>query len=175
MLNKGSRSRKRVRVHYWALAGKSAILGAIAGFFVCIFFTLFVILTTWIESPFIHLDELSLFARDMLMVAVVGGGLAAVTGCITGLAMSVIYAALARGGMTEKTGAIAGCLIGLALGCTFFLVTWALGPEGGCSELFCWLYVLLQYVGIPTLAWAWHGWQMARWLQKHSEPPAGEA
>ena len=26
-----------------------------------------------------------------------------------------------------------------------------------------------------ALGGAWHGWQMARWLQKHSEPPAGEA
>lgn len=143
------------------LLGRGAVWGMLAAVVSTVLWIVVTLVINWVDAP----DTLS--ARGVGLTVAFGVPIALILGAIGGLlaaAMLRLLMCFAR--VTTVLGVLSGSLVGMAFGFLFLLITMTLSPEGGCDSTLCWIGVLLLYVGIPTFAGAWHGWQMTRWLQK---------
>ena len=163
--NKESPDKSRYILNSGDLLGLGIAWGMLAAVVSTVLWIVVTLIISWINSS----GGLPHSAREIGLMVAFGVPIALILGAIGGLlaaAMLRLLMCFAR--VTTVLGVLSGSLVGMAFGFLVLLIGLTLNPEGDCDSTLCWIGVLLLYVGIPTFAGVWHGWQMTRWLQKRA-------
>ena len=159
--NKESPDKSRYILNSGDLLGLGIAWGMLAAVVSTVLWIVVTLVINWVDAP----DTLS--ARGVGLTVAFGVPIALIPGAIGGLlAAAMLRLLMCFTRVTIVLGVLPGSLVGMAFGFLFLLIALTLSPEGGCHSTSCWIEVILLYVGIPTFGGVWHGWQMARWLQK---------